>query len=185
MSLKDGRSISPAAPAAKVRVSPATHSCALTQEMILLKKGAWPHNCPALSQEGGRGGCDRCITRVPLLGKCDAVANSLQGSRSQPCRCGRTTHHPSPPRSFGVPHPQHESTCRIEELTQALRSATSITPNRFAWMSPAELCAKMQGRVGRSSSPLLIGAPPDQPEAMQPNEHHAHLRHPQTPAGRH
>jgi len=109
VSLKDGRSISPAAPAAKVRVSPATRTCALTQETIFLKKGAWPHNWPALSQEGGRGGCDRCITQLvrispevcPFWGNATPVANSLRGSRSQPCRCAERRIIP-PPRAVSA-----------------------------------------------------------------------------------
>ena len=63
-------------------------------------------------------------------------------------------------RSFGGLYSQQESNCRIEELTRALGRSTRITPVRFAWISPASLCAEMQGGSGRSTAPLLIGALP-------------------------
>mmetsp|Transcript_67387 Transcript_67387/g.159847 ORF Transcript_67387/g.159847 Transcript_67387/m.159847 type:complete len:259 (+) Transcript_67387:273-1049(+) len=63
---------------------------------------------------------------------------------------------PQHPQSFGAPYSQQESNCRIEELTRALGRSTRITPVRFAWLSPANLCAEMLGKAGRSTAPLLI-----------------------------
>lgn len=100
---------------------------------------------------------------LTIVGSCGLTSESRAGPGLFPDPTG--TQGPVPGlvpdavrlRSFGAPYSQQESNCRIEELTRALGRSTRITPVRFAWLSPANLCAEMLGKAGRSTAPLLIG----------------------------
>jgi len=37
-----------------------------------------------------------------------------------------------------------DSSCRVEELAQALHASTVISPNRYSWISPEQLCADLR-----------------------------------------
>mmetsp|Transcript_14041 Transcript_14041/g.28050 ORF Transcript_14041/g.28050 Transcript_14041/m.28050 type:complete len:256 (-) Transcript_14041:388-1155(-) len=49
-----------------------------------------------------------------------------------------------PQQSFGCRSGQMDSSCRVEELAQALHASTVISPNRYSWISPEQLCADLR-----------------------------------------